>query len=267
VCGQEVVVEFQNLLVERCPDLAVVTVNRPAKRNALDALTIEELGAAFAELAQDPAVRGVVLTGAGEKSFVAGADLTELRGLDLAAGRAFSQRGQRLLDRIEGLGKPVVAAVNGYALGGGCELALACHVRIASDNAVFGLPEVKLGLVCGYGGTQRLPRLVGKGRALELLLTGDRVDATEALRIGLVNRVVFRDRLREEAEVLVRRMTANAPLSLRATLDAVGEGLDRPLPEAQRRETDLFAELVASEDAREGISAFLEKRPARFVGR
>ncbi len=258
---------YQNLLVDRSDGLAVVSVNRPAKHNALDSGTVEELEAVFAELGCDAAVRGVVLTGVGEKSFVAGADLEELSGLDPGKGRAVSERGQRLLDRIERLGKPVVAAVNGYALGGGCELALACHVRIASDNAVFGLPEVKLGLICGYGGTQRLPRLVGKGRALELLLTGDRVDATEALRIGLVNKVVFRDRLREEAEALARRMTANAPLALRAALEAVNGGLDLPQAEAQQGEASLFAQLIASDDAREGTRAFLEKRPARFTGR
>ena len=171
------------------------------------------------------------------------------------------------MDRIEHLGKPVVAAVNGFALGGGCELALACHLRLASPNAALGTPEVKLGLMCGYGGTQRLPRLVGKGRGLEILLGGERVDAAEALRIGLVNRVVLRERLLAEAEALVRKMAANGPLALRATLEAVDEGLERALPDGLEREAALFGELVDSEDAREGTRAFLEKRPAQFKGR
>jgi len=247
----------QNLLVDVRDGLAFVTVNRPSRLNALDARTVEELDAAFAELAQDASVRAVVLTGAGDKAFVAGADVEALARLDAQGARALS----------EWLGKPVVAAVNGFALGGGCELALACHLRIASENATLGTPEVKLGVICGYGGTQRLPRLLGRGRALELLLTGERVDAAEALRIGLVNKVVPRERLLEEAEALARRMTANAPLALRATLEAVNGGLDRPLAEAQEGEAALFGDVVASEDAREGTRAFLEKRPARFVGR
>jgi enoyl-CoA hydratase len=260
-------VTFENLLCEVRDGVACVTVNRPERQNALDRRTLEELHQAFSDLAEDGAVLGVVLTGAGEKAFAAGADLEQLAELPAGEARAFAERGQRLLDRIEWLGKPVIAAVNGYALGGGCELALACHVRIASDNAVFGTPEVKLGLVCGFGGTQRLPRLVGKGRALEFLLTGERIDATEALRIGLVNRVVFRERLREEADALVQRMKANAPRALRATLEAVNGGQDRPLAEALAGEASLFAEVFASEDAREGVRAFLDKRPARFTGR
>jgi enoyl-CoA hydratase len=257
----------QNLLVDVRDGVAFVTVNRPARLNALDATTVEELDAVFAELAEDASVRGVVLTGAGEKAFVAGADIEALARLDAEGGRALSERGQRVFDRIEWLGKPVVAAVNGFALGGGCELALACHLRVASEQAALGTPEVKLGLICGYGGTQRLPRLVGRGRALELLLTGDRVDAAEALRIGLVNKVVPRERLLEEAEALVRRIAANGPLAVRATLEAVNGGLDRPLAEAQEGESALFGDVVASQDAREGTRAFLEKRPARFAGR
>jgi enoyl-CoA hydratase len=257
----------ENLQVEVREGIAFVTVARPAKRNALDAATVASLDAAFSELAGDAAVRAVVLTGAGDKAFVAGADVEALAGLDAEAGRALAERGQCVFERIEWLGKPVVAAINGFALGGGCELALACHVRVAAEGARIGTPEVKLGLICGYGGTQRLPRLVGRGRALELLLTGEPVDAAEALRIGLVNRVVPAARLLEEAEALARRMAANAPLALRATLEAVNGGLDRPLPEALEGEAALFGELVASEDAREGTRAFVEKRPARFVGR
>jgi enoyl-CoA hydratase len=259
--------DYDNLLVEKKDGVAVVTVNRPKKLNALNARTIDELDAAFTALGSDGEVKGVVVTGSGEKAFVAGADIQELAGLDADAGRSLSARGQRVLDRIEGLGKPVVAAVNGFALGGGCELALACHVRLASENASLGTPEVKLGLICGYGGTQRLPRLVGRGAALEILLTGERVGAEEALRLGLVSRVVPRERLLPEAEALVRKMTANGPLALRATLEAVYGGLDRPLGEAQEREARLFGELCASADAAEGTSAFLEKRPPRFQGR
>jgi enoyl-CoA hydratase len=258
---------YENLLVDVRDGIGFATVNREAKRNALDARTIDELDRAFAALAADRSVRGVVLTGAGEKAFVAGADMAALAGLDVAAARALSEHGQRVFDRVEWLGKPVVAAVNGFALGGGCELALACHVRVASESASFATPEVSLGLICGYGGTQRLPRLVGKGRALELLLTGRRVDAAEALRIGLVNRVVPAGALATEAETLVRAMAANAPLALRATLEAVNGGLDRPLGDAQEGEASLFAEVATTDDAREGTRAFLEKRPARFAGR
>jgi enoyl-CoA hydratase len=258
---------YENLLVETRDGVAFVTVNRPDKLNALNRRTLEELDAAFSALASDPAVRGAVVTGAGEKAFVAGADIAELAGLDAEAGREVSERGQRVFDRVERLGKPVVAAVNGFALGGGCELALACHVRVASENASLGTPEVKLGLLCGYGGTQRLPRLVGRGAALEMLLTGERVRADEALRLGLVNRVVARDALLAEAEALVRRMIANGPLALRATLEAVHGGLDRPLGEALAGEARLFGELCATEDAREGTRAFLEKRAPHFEGR
>jgi enoyl-CoA hydratase len=258
---------YENLLVDVRDGIGFVTVSREAKRNALDERTLAELDRAFAELSSDPAVRGVVLTGKGESAFVAGADVQALSGLDAEAARAASERGQRVFDRIEWLGKPVVAAVNGYALGGGCELALACHVRVAAETASFGTPEVALGLICGYGGTQRLPRLVGKGRALELLLTGRRVDSAEALRIGLVNRVVPGAALLAEAEALARAMAANAPLALRATLEAVHGGLDHPLSEAQEGEAALFGEVAATEDAREGTRAFLEKRTARFAGR
>jgi len=233
---------YENLHVEREDGIAVVTVSRPAKLNALNGRTLDELDASFASLASDHGVKGVILTGAGEKAFVAGADIEELAGLDAEAGRALSERGHRVFDRIEWLGKPVIAAVNGFA-------------------------EVKLGLICGYGGTQRLPRLVGRGAALEILLTGERVSAREALRVGLVNRVVGREELLAEARGLLRQMIANGPLALRATLEAVHGGADRPLGEAQESEAQLFGELCASQDAREGTRAFLEKRAPRFEGR
>jgi enoyl-CoA hydratase len=258
---------YENLLVEKNDAAAVVTVNRPRKLNALNVRTLEELDDVFSALGSDNEVRGVVVTGAGEKAFVAGADIEELSHLDAEGGRAASERGQKVFSRIEWLGKPVVAAVNGYALGGGCELALACHVRLASENASFGTPEVKLGLMCGYGGTQRLPRLIGRGRALEMLLTGGQVKADEALRLGLVNRVVPLQGLLPEAQTLLRGMLANGPLALKTTLEAVHGGLDRPLAEALEGEAALFGELCASADAAEGTRAFLEKRTPRFEGR
>jgi enoyl-CoA hydratase len=257
----------RNLLLDVRDGVAVVTVNRPDKLNALDDHTVGELDAAFRALAEDASVDGVILTGAGEKAFVAGADIAELSAQSPVQGQERSRRGQQVLDRIEGLGKPVVAAVNGFALGGGCELALACHVRVAAEGARLGTPEVKLGIMCGYGGTQRLPRLVGRGRALEMLLTGEMVDAQEALRIGLVNRVVPREKLLEESRALLRKMLGNAPLSLRFTLEAVARGLEMPLGEGQAHEATLFGLICTTEDMKEGTRAFLEKRPPRFQGR
>jgi enoyl-CoA hydratase len=258
---------YQNLKFETKNKIAYVTINRPDKLNALSDRTVEELDAAFAAVAADSSTRGVILTGAGEKAFVAGADIAELAKQSPVDGKERSIRGQRVLDRIERLGKPVIAAVNGFALGGGCELAMACHVRIASENAKLGTPEVKLGIMCGYAGTQRLPRLVGKGRALEMLLTGEMVDAAEALRIGLVNRVVPREKLLAEAEGLMRKMLANGPVSLRFTLEAVNDGLEMGLDEAQHQEATLFGLICTTEDMKEGTQAFLEKRPARFQGK
>ena len=259
--------EYKNLLVEIRDGVAVVTINRPDKLNALNDLTVDELGTAFSALGGDAAVRGVILTGSGEKAFVAGADIGELSTQSPVDGKERSIRGQKVLDRIEDLGKPVIAAVNGFALGGGCELAMACHVRIASENARLGTPEVKLGIMCGYAGSQRLPRLVGKGRALELLLTGEMIDAQEALRIGLVNRVVPREKLMAEAEALLRKMIANGPVSLRFTLESVNSGLELPLAEAQYLEATLFGLICTTDDMKEGTKAFLEKRPAKFTGK
>ncbi len=258
---------FDNLLVETRDGLAIVTVNRPDKLNALNGKTVTELDAAFQALGADESVRGVILTGAGEKAFVAGADIGELSTQSPIEGKERSMRGQHVLDRIEGLGKPVIAAVNGFALGGGCELALACHVRVASENAKLGTPEVKLGIMCGYAGTQRLPRLVGRGRALEMLLTGEMVDAQEAWRIGLVNKVVPREALLRESEALLRKMMANGPLSLRFTLEAVAAGREAPFAEAQLFEATLFGLICTSDDMKEGTRAFLEKRPPQFKGR
>ena len=259
--------DFQNLKLETREGVAVLTVNRPDKLNALNVQTLGELEQAFAHLATAADVRGVILTGSGEKAFVAGADIAELATQTPVQGKLIARRGQAIFDAVENLGKPVVAAVNGFALGGGCELAMACHVRVASENARLGTPEVKLGLMCGYAGTQRLARLVGKGRALEILLTGEMVDAQEALRIGLVNRVVPKDKLMAEAEGLLRKMLANAPLALRHTLEAVNSGLQLPFEQAEELEASLFGLLCSTEDMREGTQAFLEKRPARFQGR
>ena len=258
---------YANLLVETNDGVAVVTVNRPDKLNALNDATVDDLDRAFAALGADASVRGVILTGSGEKAFVAGADIAELATQSPVDGKERSIRGQKVLDRIEDLGKPVIAAINGFALGGGCELAMACHVRLASENARLGTPEVKLGIMCGYAGTQRLPRLVGKGRALEMLLTGEMVDAQEAFRIGLVNRVVPKDRLLAEAEALLRKMIANGPVSLRFVLEAVNAGLEMPLAEAQYLEATLFGLVCTTADMKEGTQAFLEKRPAKFTGK
>ncbi len=258
---------YDNLIVEKRDGVAIVTVNRPEKLNALNDRVMEELDATFLALGSDAEVRGVILTGAGEKAFVAGADIGELATQSPVSGKEKSIRGQRTLDRIENLGKPVIAAVNGFALGGGCELAMACHLRVASENARLGTPEVKLGLMCGYAGTQRLARLIGKGRALEMLLTGDPVDAAEAHRMGLVNKVFPKDKLLAEAETLLRKMIANAPTSLRFSIEAVNAGLEMPFDEAQYLEATLFGLLCTTDDMKEGTRAFLEKRPAKFQGK
>lgn len=255
----------QHLTLSVADGVATLTVNRPEKRNALNAATIDELGAAIDELRARRDVRGVVLTGAG-RSFVAGADIAELRALDARAARDLAQRGQAVFRRFETSPKPVIAAVNGFALGGGCELAMACHIRIAAAGAKFGQPEVKLGLTPGYGGTQRLPRLVGRGRALQLLLTGEMIDAGEAHRIGLVNQVVADDELLAVAERVLRQILANGPLALAGCIEAVDAGLASSLAAGLTIEATLFGLLTASADMREGTSAFLEKRPATFEG-
>ena len=258
---------LKNLLLETRGQVALVTVNRPAKRNALDVETISELQETFDRLSADASVSAVILTGSGTKAFVAGADIAELKDLSEDEGREFASRGQRVFSRIEELPKPVIGAVNGFALGGGLELALACHVRIASENAQFAAPEVKLGLMCGYGGTQRLPRAVSQGKALEMLLTGDMIDAQDALRCGLVSRVVPQEALLGEALSLAERMAANAPLALRSTLEAVLRGRGMQPREAMAREAELFSVLCGTADMREGTRAFVEKRTARFQGK
>jgi enoyl-CoA hydratase len=246
--------------------VATLTIDRPEKLNALDAGVLDELDAAFRELAAG-AVRAVILTGAGDKAFVAGADIGELARQTPLSGKATSSRGQALFRRIELFPKPVVAAVNGFALGGGCELALACHVRIAAENAQFGLPEVSLGIIPGYGGTQRLARLVGRGRAIELVLTGARIRADEAFRIGLVNRVVPQAALLTEARALVDSMLRNAPLALAAALEVIQHGLETGLDAGMLLEANAFGVLCGSDDMQEGLRAFLDKRKPVFQGR
>jgi len=258
---------FENLLYEKRNGIAYVTVNRPEKLNALNRKTMEELRECFLDIERDDEVRAIILTGAGERAFVGGADINELAALTPVEGQEFSVRGQKVLDLIEHLGKPVIAAINGYALGGGCELALACTLRIASENARLGQPEVKLGLIPGYAGTQRLPRLVGRGRALEMLLSGDPVNAAEAYRIGLVNQVVPAQDLIAAAEKLAQKIMANAPLAVKFALEAVSHGLEMSEAEGQFLEANLFGLCCSTADMKEGTRAFLEKRPARFTGK
>jgi len=252
---------FENLLpIERDGAVAIVTISRPKVLNALNNQTLVELTTCMAGLQADPEVRAIILTGAGEKSFVAGADINELAALSPVEGQAHARRGQLIFDAIEQLGKPVIAAINGFALGGGCELAMACTIRLAADTARFGQPEVNLGLIPGYAGSQRLPRLVGKGIAMEILLTGDMVSAQRAHEIGLVNRVVPAAELMAEARKLAHTLAAKAPIAVRFILDAVNQGLEAPFAVGEHLETSLFGTIASSEDMREGTKAFIEKR-------
>lgn len=254
--------------VESSDGVATVTVSRPEKLNALNAEVIDGLRSAFERIRGEAGVGAAILTGEGEKAFIAGADIAALAKIDSpSTARELAKRGQGLTRLMESLGKPVIAAINGYALGGGCELALACTMRIAAEGAKIGQPEVKLGLIAGYGGTQRLPRLVGEGRALELLLTGEPVDAAEALRIGLVNRVVPRERLLDEARALAKKILAAGPVAVRLTLEAVRRGGQLSLGEGLGLEADLFSQVASTSDMKEGTAAFLEKRPPKFQGR
>jgi enoyl-CoA hydratase len=257
----------ENLIVERDGAVLVVTINRPKVLNALDAATLADLDAVVAEARGDDAVRVMVITGAGDKAFIAGADINELARQTPVGGRDHARHGQALFDRIERLGKPVIAAINGFALGGGCELAMACTLRIAADTAKLGQPEINLGLIPGYAGTQRLARLVGRGRALELLLTGQQIGADEAWRIGLVNRVVAAASLRDEAMSLAKALAGKPPVAVRYILDAVARGLEMSLADAQDYEATLFGLVSTTEDMREGTRAFLEKRKPEFTGR
>jgi enoyl-CoA hydratase len=259
--------EFETLTVERDGHVATMTINRPEVRNALNGRAMEDLRSAALVIKHDADLRCLIITGAGDRAFVAGADIRELAGLGPVEARQFALRGQHVLDLIETMGKPVIAAVNGYALGGGCELAMACTLRIAADTASFGLPETTLGMIPGYAGTQRLARLVGKGRALDLLLTGRRIDAHEALQIGLVNRVVPAGSLLSEARALAGRLAGNAPVAMRLAIEAINRGLDLPLSDGALLEAALFGLAFSTEDMREGVAAFLDKRSATFKGK
>jgi len=259
--------DFQNLRYETKNKIGYVTIDRPKVLNALSRAVMDELRRAFDAAKDDPEVRVVILTGAGEKAFVAGADISELAQQTPIAAKQYTHRGQAVLDAIENLGKPVIACINGFALGGGCELALACTMRLASENAKLGQPEVKLGLMPGYGGTQRLPRLVGKGVAQQLVLTGEMISAAEALRIGLVNEVVPASELIPRAEAIAAKIIANAPLAVRYAMEAVNHGLDMTLAEGLYLEATLFAVCCTTEDKNQGTRAFLEKRAAEFKGK
>lgn len=258
---------LENIRSEQRDAILFLTFDRPKVLNALNQATVAEIESTFASIKTDDSIRAVILTGAGEKAFIAGADISELAQADSKSGRDLALRGQAAFTAIEECGKPVIAAINGFALGGGCELALACTLRIASENAKLGQPEVKLGLVAGYGGTQRLPRLVGKAAALQLLLTGEIISAQEALRIGLVNEVVSAERLLPRAEEIARGIAAVAPIAVRNTLDAVHRGYDQSLQDGLFLEASLFGLCCGTEDKAEGTRAFLEKRPAAWKGR
>jgi enoyl-CoA hydratase len=258
---------LENLLFEKKGAIAVLTVNRPQVLNALNMATLEELRAVLTAVKNDSEVRVLLLTGAGEKAFVAGADIKELATHNAVSGKEYTHRGQAVIDLVENLGKPVIACVNGFALGGGCELAMACTLRLASENARFGQPEVKLGLIPGYGGTQRLPRLVGKGIALQQILTGEMISAAEAYRIGLVNEVVPPGELMGRAEAIASKIAANAPVAVQYVIEAVNKGMEMPLAEGLYLEATLFGLCCATEDMGEGTTAFLEKRAAKFKGK
>src|SRR6266498_2743012 len=267
VASEKTGLALANVLYEKVGGIAYVTINRPRVLNALNTPTWKDLEAAFENARDDTAIRGVILTGAGDKAFIAGADIGELAHVTAVQAEQSSRFGQAVLDLIENLGKPVIAAINGFALGGGCETAMACTIRIASETAKFGQPEVKLGVLPGAGGTQRLPRLVGKGRALQLILTGEIISAQEAWRIGLVNEVVPAANLIGRAEAILKQIFSNAPVAIRYSLEAVTKGLETSLDEGLALEASFFGLCSGTEDKKEGTSAFLEKRTAKFQGR
>jgi enoyl-CoA hydratase len=255
---------YETLLRSVSGRIAVVTVNRPDKLNALNATAKQELRSLFTEIKSDTSIDVVILTGSGEKAFVAGTDIKELTVLGNETGREFSAKGQEVFDLIENLGKPVIAAVNGYALGGGCELALACHIRIAAENAKFGQPEVNLGIIPGYGGTQRLARLVGRGRAMEMILTGDQMSAPEALAFGLVNKVVQQTELMKTAMAMAEKICSKGQIAVRMSLKAVNMTAETSLSDGQKLEASLFGLCCDTADFKEGTTAFLEKRKPAF---
>jgi enoyl-CoA hydratase len=258
---------YENLLYERNDGLVRITINRPEKLNALNRETVSEIGAALTAFEADDQARALILTGSGSRAFVAGADIAELAEQSPRAAQEYALFGQGVLTRLERCRKATIAAVNGFALGGGLELAMACQIRVAAEDAYLGLPEVTLGLIPGFGGTQRLPRLVGRGKALEMIMTGDRIDAREALRIGLVNRVVPADQLLGICEKMARTIASRGPVAVQFAIEAVNRGLDVPVEEGMFIEAGLFGIVAATEDMLEGTQAFLEKRKAEFKGR
>ena len=259
--------KLENVVYDKKGPIGYVTLNRPKVMNALNKATINELQGVFEDARNDSAVRGVILTCAGEKAFAAGADIAEIANNTAVEAEEATRGGQALTDLIENLGKPVIAAVNGFALGGGCELAMACTIRIAAESAKFGQPEVRLGVMPGYGGTQRMPRLIGRGRALKLILSGEVIDASEAYRIGLVDELEPDTHVIERAETVLKKIMANAPLSVRYALEAVNKGLETSVAEGLLLEASLFAICTSTDDKKEGTSAFMEKRSPNFRGK
>jgi len=258
---------YSNIIYEKMDGRALITINRPDKLNALNRKTLEEMNDAVNDASLDSSIGALIITGSGQKAFIAGADIGEISQLSPQGGKDFALYGQTLFNTIENLGKPVIAAVNGFALGGGCELAMACTLRVASQNAKFGQPEVNLGVIPGYGGTQRLLRLAGKGKGLELILTGDMIDAQEAYRIGLVNKVTSQEELIPQCEALAKKIMAKGPVAIRYALEAANRGIEMPIEEGLFLEATLFGLTCATEDMLEGTKAFLEKRQPRFKGK
>jgi enoyl-CoA hydratase len=259
--------DFKNLIFDQKGNLVYVIINRPDKLNALNKETLNEISQAFDKIETNESIKGVIITGSGEKAFVAGADILEISLLDNISGTEFALEGHEAFNKIEQCSKPVIGAINGFALGGGCELAMACHIRYATENAKFGQPEVSLGVIPGFGGTQRLPRLIGKGRAMELLMSGNMIDANEANRIGLVNKVFPEKDLLQESEKLLQTILTKGPYAVSMVIEAVNRGLDTDLDSALTNEANLFGQTLATEDMREGTSAFLQKRKPVFKGK
>lgn len=258
---------YNNLLFEKKNDIGIITINRPKALNALNSETLHEIDMLITEISVDPTVKVVIICGAGDKAFIAGADITEMKAMTAMEGRSFAKQGQAVLDKIQNLPQPVIAAINGFALGGGCELAMACSIRIATEKSKFGQPEVMLGVIPGFGGSQRLPRLVGTGNANELLLVGDNINAQEAYRIGLINKLVDAEKLMSVAIEMAEKIASRAPIAVQLCKEAVNEGMDVDLQTGIALEAEIFGLCFATEDQKEGMNAFVEKRKANFIGK